>query len=470
MASLPPSLPPHDATTNPFLLRSISSNNNNNNNNNKNNDAMLSKGEEEEENNNGRHMNLAIPHSTEEPEPHANSCAVINQYIHTLNQFNLRNFGYPFNQNLKYDALAPLLGFHINNLGDPFLGSSFCLDSTSFEVSVLDWFANLWEIQKNKYWGYVTTGGTECNLHGILVGREKFPDGILYASEDSHYSIFKIARMYRMQCVKVGTLVSGEIDCADLKASLLAHKDKPAIINLNIGTTMKGAIDDIDLVIETLEKNGFNRDRFYIHCDVALFGIMLPFVKQKIKVEDKSVNVEFELGGPWMAQKEEWVGCVGLLIIGLRLKLVAHWGSRSGHAPIFLCHAITSRRGLLGFQKEAENCTMNASYLHNRLREARIGAMLNDFSNTVVFEKPLDDGFSRRWSLACKGNIAHVVVMQHVTIEMLNSFVAEFIQKRCFWWFKKDYGSCFQPPCIAEDVGVANCCCSMHGLSSSIRD
>jgi len=40
----------------------------------------------------------------------------------------------------------------------------------AFEVSVLDWFAKLWEIEKDEYWGYVTTGGTEGNLHGILVG------------------------------------------------------------------------------------------------------------------------------------------------------------------------------------------------------------------------------------------------------------------------------------------------------------
>lgn len=43
---------------------------------------------------------------------------------------------------------------------------------------------------------------------------------------------------------------------------------------------MKGAIDDLDLVIQTLEGCGFTRDRFYIHCDGALFGMMLPFVKQ----------------------------------------------------------------------------------------------------------------------------------------------------------------------------------------------
>ncbi len=44
-----------------------------------------------------------------------------------------------------------------------------------------------------------------------------FPDGILYASKDSHYSVFKAARMYRMEAVKVDTLVSGEIDCADFE-------------------------------------------------------------------------------------------------------------------------------------------------------------------------------------------------------------------------------------------------------------
>lgn len=62
-----------------------------------------------------------------------------------------------------------------------------------------------------------------------------FPDGILYASRESHYSVFKAARMYRMECVKVDTLVSGEIDCVDFKAKLLPNKGKPAIINVNIG-------------------------------------------------------------------------------------------------------------------------------------------------------------------------------------------------------------------------------------------
>ena len=69
-----------------------------------------------------------------------------------------------------------------------------------------------------------------------------FPDGILYTSRETHYSVFKAARMYRMECVKVGTLISGEIDCADFKVKLLANKDKPAIINVNIGLSLSLSI------------------------------------------------------------------------------------------------------------------------------------------------------------------------------------------------------------------------------------
>lgn len=46
---------------------------------------------------------------------------------------------------------------------------------------------------------------------------------------------------------------------------------------------MKGAVDDLDLVIQTLEECGYSHNRFYIHCDGALFGLMMPFVKRVSK-------------------------------------------------------------------------------------------------------------------------------------------------------------------------------------------
>ena len=65
--------------------------------------------------------------------------------------------------------------------------------------------------------------------------REMYPDGVLYASKECHYSIFKAARMYRMELVKLESLVSGEMDCSDLKAQLQERKHRPAIIVVNIG-------------------------------------------------------------------------------------------------------------------------------------------------------------------------------------------------------------------------------------------
>ena len=65
--------------------------------------------------------------------------------------------------------------------------------------------------------------------------REVFPNGILYASQESHYSVFKATRMYKMECVKINTLWSGEIDCDGFEAKLLCHKDKPGIVDVNIG-------------------------------------------------------------------------------------------------------------------------------------------------------------------------------------------------------------------------------------------
>lgn len=81
---------------------------------------------------------------------------------------------------------------------------------------------------------HVDSNDRRCVMY-VVSRREVLPDGILYASKDSHYSVFKAARMYRMEVVKVDTLLSGEIDCNDLARKLSERAHKPAILNVNIG-------------------------------------------------------------------------------------------------------------------------------------------------------------------------------------------------------------------------------------------
>ncbi|KAJ8432355.1 hypothetical protein Cgig2_014974 [Carnegiea gigantea] len=205
--------------------------------------------------------------------------------------------GYQVDFNFDYAALNKLQPFPLNNCGDPFMKSNYGVNSKQFEVAVLDWFARLWEIDMDEYWGYITSGSTEANFHAIIMG---------------------------MDCIKIETLMSAEIDCTDFKAKLLQNEDKPAIINVNIGTTFKGAIDDMDLVIQTLEECGFSRNQFYIHCDGALSGLIVPFVEQQEQ-----------------------------------------------HTPIFLWY-ILSKKGHIGLRKDAQKCLQNAKYLKDRLINAGI--------------------------------------------------------------------------------------------------
>lgn len=82
-----------------------------------------------------------------------------------------------------------------------------------------------------------------------------------------------------------------------------------------------------------------------------------------------------------------------------------------------------TRKGYDGMRKDVEKCMRNAETLKQMLATAGIKSMLNELSNTVVFERPKEESFVRKWQLACEGDIAHVVVMPNVDIAKLEEFV-----------------------------------------------
>ncbi len=269
---------------------------------------------------------------------------------------------------------------------------------------MLNWFAKLWEIDQDDFWGYITNCGTEGNLHGILVGRENLPDGILYASRETHYSVFKAARMYRMDAVavcfygvggcltdcclhpahptssdhphyphpQVPTLSTGEIDYDALQSSLAANASRPAIINVNIGTTVKGAVDDLDRILDILRSTGYTEDRFYIHCDGALFGLMIPFVKKAPLVTFQkpigsiSVSGHKFIGVPVpcgvVITRTRYVHALSQDVEYLNSRDATIMGSRNGHAPIYMWYTLT-RKGYEGMRKDVEKCLRNAHLL-----------------------------------------------------------------------------------------------------------
>lgn len=364
---------------------------------------------------------------------------VIRDYAELLRKRTATHMGYPYNLAFEYGDLDCLLKYCINNLGDPWIESNYGVHSRQFELGVLNWFAQLWEVDQKDYWGYITNCGTEGNLHGILVGRENLPDGILYSSDESHYSVFKAASMYRMDCKKVRSLVTGEMDCDHLRRLLEENKARPAIVNVNIGTTVKGAIDDLDEVIKILGEVGYTEDRFYIHCDGALFGMMIPFIKEaplvtfKKPIGSVSVSGHKFMGCPTpcglVITRSRYINALSDDIEYLNSRDATIMGSRNGHAAIYMWYTLTMK-GYEGFREDVKRCLKNAHYLHSLLFSQGIRTMLNERSSTVVFEKPRSEKFVRKWQLACQGDIAHVVVMPNITKEKIEAFVKELCETR----------------------------------------
>lgn len=341
--------------------------------------------------------------------------------------------GYPINTSRDYRPLYDLLDYSLINLGDPFVPSSWRINSEQFELEVLDFFFRLYRLPTTERWGYLTSGGTEGNTYGIFVGRQLYPEGLLYFSKDTHYSISKIARLLRIETVLVESQANGEIDYQDLTAKLKHNRQRPAILNLNLGTTMRGAVDDVALVVEILRQQRIKN--FHIHCDAALFGMIWPFVRT-----DKPVDFRLPIGSLAISGHKFIGSHMPVGIVLARRQLVRSIetpidyigsvdstisGCRNGHAPVFLWYAIKTM-GRRGFAQEARTCLHNAAYLHQRLQAIGWPAWRNQHSNIVYFQKPPTQ-ICQKWQLALAGDYAHVLVMQQVTREKIEELVGELV-------------------------------------------
>ena len=145
--------------------------------------------------------------------------------------------GYPCSAEFDYSPLYRFLRFPMNNVGDPFIPSNYQLNTHDFEREVLADFATLTAAPAD-HWGYVTNGGTEGNMYGIFLARELFPEGLVYYSEDTHYSVSKILRCLHVRNIMIKSQPDGRIDLDDLRETIRIHRDVPPIIFANTGTTL----------------------------------------------------------------------------------------------------------------------------------------------------------------------------------------------------------------------------------------
>ncbi|CAI8044085.1 Histidine decarboxylase, partial [Geodia barretti] len=360
----------------------------------------------------------------------------LNGLLRDFESLKLQQVGYPCNQNFDYSALLPFLSYCPNNVGDPFHDSNFRSNTHEMEREVVGLFADMMHLSRDDAWGYVTSGGTEGNMYGLYIGREMFPDGVVYFSQDTHYSVVKILRVLKSRNIMIKSQDSGEIDYEDLYETIRINRDSPVIFIANIGTTMKGAVDDVGRVRKILDDLVITN--FYIHADAALSGMVLPFVDEPqpygfdAGFDSVAVSGHKMIGSPMPCgvalTKREYVGRIARSIEYVGVLDTTLTGSRNAITPLMLWYAF-EQHGLDGFREIVGECISVAEYAVSRFNDSGIPAWRNRNSVTVVFPRPSEEVI-RRWQLAPYEDIAHLIAMPHVTREIIDRVVDDCLRSQ----------------------------------------
>ena len=357
-------------------------------------------------------------------DKHRLECFLVN-----IQQYSASFLGYPSAKDFDFSLFKDFLHYPINNIGDPFKEASFKVTSHEFEREVLKDVAEMLRAPEGNWWGYVTNGSTEGNLYGLYLARELFPNGIVYFSQASHYSVSKNVHFLNMRHIMIRAQDNGEMDYEDLTETLKIHRDVPAIIFANIGTTMTEAKDDIKKIQSILDDYAIvNR---YIHCDAALSGAIAPLLTPRPAFDfaDGADSIAISghkfIGSPIpcgivlakklavdrIAQSISYIGTLDTTISG----------SRNGLTPLFLWHSIRLL-GTKGMRARVSKSLEVAAYATERLNQIGVAAWRNENAITVVFPAPsavLQD----KWQLATEGDRSHIVAMPGIENSDIDRFI-----------------------------------------------
>lgn len=358
------------------------------------------------------------------------------RHLVDLAAFAETELGYPCAFDIDYRPLVPFLKYSQNNVGDPFSSGRYRLNSHAFEREVLAFFADLAHAPDDDWWGYVTNGGTEGNLYGMYLAREQHPDGLVYFSQDSHYSVAKNLHFLGMRSIMIRSQANGEMDYEDLRETVRIRRDAPPIIFANIGTTMKEGRDDIGIIRGILDDMAI--EKRYIHSDAALCGGYAAFLDPRPAWDFSDGADSIAISGHKFFASPIPCGIVlarrhhvdrvahAVAYIGTRDTTIS--GSRDGFSPLVLWYAIRSL-GREGLKQRLDRAMAAADYAESRFRDAGIPARRNRGALTVVFPRP-ERGVCEKWQLATSGDISHIVCMPHVRRQQIDALLADILVSR----------------------------------------
>lgn len=378
--------------------------------------------------------------------------------------------GYPVNMNTpspEFFAWRQALResgigtFAYNNVGNPFKDSPIPFNTHDFERELILNFGKLFAFPANNTWGFLSHSGTDSNMHGMYMGRTllKGRTGVMpkaYFTQEAHYSVQILRDLLGLETVFVQTLADGGMDPNDLQQKLADNRAHPALVVATIGTTFKGAVDQIDQIRDALTGH-----TSYLHLDAALFGGYLPHTAYASEVLYQLTS------NPAAARYDSIaVSCHKFFGFpspaGLYITTQRHFDEFNEffsqiHNPEYIHHVpgtitcsrdavkpaefyfFSTRSALAKQAEDAQAMLQNTDYLLTQMQShfAHLQpTRANALSNTLYFKKP-SARIVKKYSLATmhltvnneKQDYAHAMVMPHVDRKVLTEFLADLDQE-----------------------------------------
>lgn len=315
-------------------------------------------------------------------------------------------------------------------------------------------------------------------------------DPVVFFSEESHYSIKKCTNIlglktfqemgnncypnmcpitedgswpYAIPVNKYGTI---EIEKLSKLVEFFSQRGHQSIFVFNIGSTFRGAFDNIQdiwgKISKILEKNGFSIEtsknstpNFWMHIDGALGASYLSYLEMGYQCNISKVHGQvFDFRLPYInsivMSFHKWFGAPfasGIYMSKEKFRIHPDdveyinsadstlGGTRNGLSAVLMWYEINSTPSIMQ-AKTAADCEKLAEYAYSKMMNIKTKHpsffVCRAPQSIVVFFSRPNKKITQQFHLSVKNNLAHIVVMPHVTRSIIDSFIEKMHEKDAF--------------------------------------
>ncbi|WP_342303750.1 tyrosine decarboxylase MfnA [Methanolobus sp. ZRKC5] len=294
--------------------------------------------------------------------------------------------------------------------------------------------------------GYTTTGGTESNIQAIrsmrnlFLQRSKCDKPNLVVPDSAHFSFDKVSDILDVELRKAS--LDEHLRVSIDSVNSLIDENTIGLVGI-AGSTEFGQVDPIDKLSEIALKNNI-----FLHIDAAFGGFVLPFLEEvykfdfllpgvtSIAIDPHKMGLSTIPSGVLLFRSSDFLESLKAdtpyLTVSTQYTLT---GTRSG-AAVAATYAVMNFLGKEGYRKMVSECMDLTHYLLKKLADMDVHPLIEPVMNVVALEVPKSDIVRSRlanefnWQVSITQNPhgLRLVIMPHVTFEMIDSFVQDLKQ------------------------------------------